>query len=381
MQCDYLLPLATASRQLAPLEGTSKGPREATSCVSAESNLHRSVDGFYGFDLGELTSLSGRTALPSLEETAFAVKAMHHFETVTSATMSSYLGHEILRHKVLSMVSSSPFLFHAVLGISAAHLQHLLPAHINPLQNQEHRLAETRHWQQALKLFQIELANPQMFGMHNMDQLLTTCMLLTVHTLSLPGDGKYQSFVDLPRAETASALGWISSQRGFRALFAELGHFLQNSVWLPVFLHAVDYTRAPTQNGLDVDRVSDLLDQLCGITATTLSGENVYVDPKSKLVQQLRVEPSVGTFHQLITFPGQLETAFVQLLEAKDPAALLILSHWLAHISKVGFWWIKPRAELECRAICSNLASSDDPRILELLNYPASVAFNSPSHL
>lgn len=71
-------------------------------------------------------------------------------------------------------------------------------------------------------------------------------------------------------------------------------------------------------------------------------------------------------------FMGRLEPPYLDLLLRKDPAALLVLSWWLALMCKVDEWWAETRVRSECTAICMRLENSEDPRILRLLEFPAS---------
>ena len=367
MLCDYLAfnSRSANKRALRPIR-KDDSPRSMDVARGWLIGPH-SVGGFYGFNLQELLSLCGKTSLPSMEETAFAVKAMHHFETVTSSTMGSYLAQEIISQRILKMVTSSPHLFHAVLGISAAHLQYLLPVEMSPSKNREYQLAETKHWQRALKLFRAEISQPERFSLDNMDHLITSCLILSVQTFSLSSDGTTKSFLRLPDSERESALSWITCQSGLKALNLELDYCVPNSVWFPVFKEAYNFGSSPHQDELDVDRVMELLNSL-------IQGNDVYRESLDLLNQQLRLTPCVATFHNLITLPARLEPPFLDLLRGKDPAALLILAYWLGHISKIGFWWITPRAQLECAAIYEELYSNPDLAIQELLQLPAEVA-------
>lgn len=69
---------------------------------------------------------------------------------------------------------------------------------------------------------------------------------------------------------------------------------------------------------------------------------------------------------------GRLLPDFVNLLAAKEPRALLIMSYWLALMcTSVDEWWVGPRVTLECRAISMYLEACGDRRIIELLDFPA----------
>lgn len=364
VQCDYLLSPAIVDNSL-------RAARRLEAKVdSTEFRLlpvPSLTPNFYGLNGLSLPALNGTASMTSQKDIAFIFQALQHFHTVTYATMSSTLGENIMKQKIASMVTSFPYLLHATVGISAAHLQYLLPKHRHPLQYQENRLAETRHWHQALRLFRAELSKPEAFGPHTMDALLTTCMLSTVHTFELPSDGSFRSIVDDNGSPKQSVPGWISSPRGLLVLSSEFGQHMKSSVWLPIFTEAADYDRGPKQDEYDIPLVRELFNELCDITPSSTPVENPYFLPLEALIPLLSLRPSAENFPKLIPFPGMLGPPFCRLLKTKDSRALLILFYWLVSMSKLDFWWISPRARMECTAIANYLASDPDPGIQKLL--------------
>lgn len=72
-----------------------------------------------------------------------------------------------------------------------------------------------------------------------------------------------------------------------------------------------------------------------------------------------------------LNFIGNIATSFIDLLRKRDARALLILSYWYALTYQLNLWPVMTRAKTECTAICIFLETSPDPRIREMLEFPA----------
>ena len=72
-----------------------------------------------------------------------------------------------------------------------------------------------------------------------------------------------------------------------------------------------------------------------------------------------------------------MDTEYRELLEAKDPAAMVLLSWWYAKLIPYNAWWITRRALFQSQAICLYLDKtlSPDHELRRLLEFPKSVCF------
>lgn len=197
-------------------------------------------------------------------------QTLQHFNSITSTTVGSLVAQRIFKASVLQMAMSHPYLMHATLAVSAAHLSYLFPASSHPKEHQRNALAVAYHWKSSLKLFRAELNSVQGIRAHNMDPLLSTCMLLAIYSFSLQ-ESTQDSFVYVDTYKSPGTLGWLTAQSGFKGLLIELSEHLNESVWLPVLTDAdIDVS---TESGVDVNAREDLIADLKGIHHRPLDPE------------------------------------------------------------------------------------------------------------
>ncbi|KIX06667.1 uncharacterized protein Z518_04643 [Rhinocladiella mackenziei CBS 650.93] len=299
-------------------------------------------------------------------------QTLHHFDTVTYCSMGSDMGQQIIRYSMYNIVLEKPYLMHAINGISAAHLCHLLPAAQHPIQHKQNKLADAYHWQKALRLFRNEIASGA--NKQNMDALLSTIMLICVHQFMLadPMPDPSKSFVYAPSEKRDEYMKWLTIQHGFQALWLELGETLWESIWSPVLRDSDLKPVAPLF--LDVpegDEEHALFLELCEVTKETSREENPFYTPLEYLLFLRLLRPSMNIFNKLITFVGVIDDRFYNLLRIREKRALIILAHWLARMSEIQQWWISGRSRTECIAIITFLMYDQDERIRRLLAYPA----------
>lgn len=298
---------------------------------------------------------------------------LHHFDTVTCATMGSTFAQHVFKSSAFSIAIQTPYLLHALLGVSAAHLYHLLPAAQHPVQHRQSKLADAYHWSTALSLLRQEFS--RRLHQQNMDGVLSAVMLLAVHQFMLPDPDPSKSFIYAPEASREGAMTWLTIHMGFNLLDAELKPYIPDSIWYPVMQDAILWSRSAL-SPLDEpnDETERLFMELCDITPQSSPKNNPYYSPLEYLFCVRRVHPSMHTFHKLVTFMGALEPPYRSLLSARDKPALLILAHWLAIMTGVQQWWITGRSRAECIAIITFLMLDKDDRVRALLEWPAEIA-------
>ena len=161
------------------------------------------------------------------------LQTLEHFETVTFTTVGSPIAQYVVKSAVLKIAMEIPYLMHATLAVAATHLKHLLPEATHPKEHRQYAYTESYHWQRALSGFQAELRSPSGLGQHNMDSLLSTCMLFAILSFSFDDFDPRKSFVF---NDSPSALNWLSIQKGLKGLLIELSESITKSVWMPVFI-------------------------------------------------------------------------------------------------------------------------------------------------
>lgn len=409
LECDYLQLQPVVARKLLQLSGHSsvQQPEEDGDCVTFEQMAEGEpgvllLCSTMAFDSNAFLPITNRSSLPS------SLAMIHHFVLFTSHTCGSPQGQEIIQSLVMPIALQTPHLLHALLGISSTHLAHLLLPPDHEKQHRKYEMSEAWHWSQALKLFRQALAenNPSSdIAREQMDALLSTIMLVAIHQFMLkheaagglsPWTENRNEFTDLSRSfvfkededTRAEAMKWLTIQSGFKMLLGQLGEALQGSVWLPVLQEATlgrSSSQVPWEepggkiwltDDTSEDEVEEVFCSLCNIDARSNIDNNAYYDSLSILLCLRRLQPlRKHHFNKLITFMGRITPPFKDLLLKRDPAALLILCHWLSLMLALDQWWIDHRARRECRAIVTYLLSMQRDNVLvrNLLKEPAEV--------
>lgn len=300
------------------------------------------------------------------------LQTLHHFDTVTYCSMGSHLAQQVIKTCMHNLVVQNPSLLHAINGVSAAHLCHLLPADQHPKQYRQNQLAAAYHWKEAVRLFRNDLESGAVD--HSMDALISTMMLVSVHQYMLndPKPHAFKSFVDVPLERRRECLQWLNMGKGFQAVSQCLGDLMRQSIWVPVMQDA-DYIVLPFWDHLQQDETCTLFLELCEITEQSSPEGNTFYAPLEHLLFYRHLKPCANNFAKFITFVGQLDDQFQRLLLQLDKRALLILAYWLAMMTKIQQWWIGQRSSRECRSIVRYLMHDEDRRVRKLLEYPAAV--------
>lgn len=251
---------------------------------------------------------------------------------------------------------------HAVIGVASVYLVHAAP------HDSAHQAMQAYHWQQAIQRYQQEINKP--IGEHNMDGLMSTCIMMSVLSFS---DLEYKVEDSWVFSSNPKDLNWLLVQGGLRYLLMYTAPHLGKSIWREVFedSHDPDGTfddHRPGREGLHPG-----LADICEIDESTTEENNPYHWILRMLSPLLNLPTNKAHFTKLCTFMGRLEPDYTNLLLAKDPRAMLLLSYWLAKMSVNKDWWVYQRMHVECTAICIYLDGLGDPQITSLLNYPASV--------
>lgn len=300
------------------------------------------------------------------------LQTLHHFDTVTYLSMGSELAQQVIRLCLRRTAMEKAYLLHAVNGVSAAHLCHLLPAAQYPKPHRQSKLAAAYHWREALRLFREELNGGGM--KENVDTLISTVMLICVHQYMLNDStpDPAQSFVYTSSDKREGCLQWLAIHQGFHVIWNELGDLVWQSIWCPVLKDAdFKYIAPPFPDFHRKDKVYTLFLEFCDISEQSTARDNPYYIPLEYLLFFRQLEPCINNFTKLVTFVGHMGDRFQKLLLKRERRALLILAHWLAMMSELQQWWISGRSRAECCAIVTFLLHDRDERVKQLLAYPA----------
>ncbi|KAK2803342.1 hypothetical protein FQN50_007001 [Emmonsiellopsis sp. PD_5] len=291
------------------------------------------------------------------------VASLHHFISMAAeATTMSDAQRLVMTGDMIRLAFETPYLMHALLGASTTHFKHQLP------HDSSYNMSEAIHWQCAIRSYTREIVKP--IDEHNMDPLMSTCMMLSLLSFTTYEYPPSESWVF---SSDPNALNWLLVQSGLRFILGSLSREqMSKSIWVPMFLESDDEHQTFNNSSPGSEGLHPGLAELCEIEETTTGSTNPYHWPLRMLSPMLPLQPNKYSYSKLITFIGRLMPPYTDLLLKKDPRALLILSYWLAKMCEEKQWWLYARVHSECVAICLYLEyTSQDPRILDLLRYPA----------
>jgi hypothetical protein len=273
---------------------------------------------------------------------------------------------------MLGLAFQEPFLMHALLAVSTAHLSYLLPIEFDSAQKVRNQVAGAWHWSRGLPLFRRELgAKFRMAEKDKTDALLSTMMLLSIHqfmileedrefTSNMRGDDSWKhSFVFLEEgAAREVALNWLSVHRGFNLVLERSHEHLDDCAWSPLLqdvgrLDNLELRQWHLITGVKGrDQVERSFLEICSHATDEMDVTNPYFE-SLKTVLFLRtmrpIQPEL--FAKMFTFVGRIAPEFRSLIQERDAAALLLVCHWLSLMLGTQLWWATERAERECKAI------------------------------
>lgn len=253
-----------------------------------------------------------------------------------------------------------PCLLYSIMAVASTHWACALPS------DRRRTIAATRFRHKATRIYRQSLQLP--IGRDNMDMLITSCILLGMFSFAAETTSPLDSWVF---ADDPISMNWLSVQCGLRCLLEITKPWMDDSIWNEPFQESSNYEYADDHRMGREDLDPELAD-LCDITDTTTEETNPYHWPLRMLCPLLRIPRHKCGASRITNFMGRLLPDFVNLLAAKEPRALLIMSYWLALMcTSVDEWWVGPRVTLECRAISMYLEACGDRRIIELLDFPA----------
>jgi hypothetical protein len=265
---------------------------------------------------------------------------------------------------------NTPYLLHAILAFAAGHLAFIQPS------QKKYAIAAAYHYQQSLSLYSSHLRTS--FDAKYVNQIIGCGHLQTMlafQNIYLGGsNGDGGGFV------------WLRAMRGIPTLWKSINltTYSGGSIWSTVCDESHkgrDEVFCTHKESDDVNLCDSstckALHKLCGLAVgspranITLDDRNIFQEPLSHLCLLARLDADPDKIGRYVGFVASLSNSFLQVLENKDPRALLIICYFCIYFSEIGQWWITRSAVAECRRICTILETIGDQRILELLQFPA----------
>ncbi|KAF7192636.1 hypothetical protein HII31_06042 [Pseudocercospora fuligena] len=280
----------------------------------------------------------------------------------------------IYRNVMTVMAAKFSFLLHSVLRFTLMHDRFLY----DPIETKA-STAESFHAYHAAALFSKALAKPE-HSNDEKDALWATCALLGASAFADIEATSAQESWPLKTPELTD-LDWLKMSDGKKQVWKLVNPLRENSAFRPAIDFEMKKSDAVYRRALDptLDQLFPYVTKIYNLDTPKIVGypTDPYRTAASIIERLLPIEPTYSTVMWFLSFIGHMDPEYRELLEANDPAAMVLLSWWYAKFIPYNAWWITRRALFECQAICLYLDEklSADHELRRLLEFPKSVCF------
>ncbi|KAI9152329.1 Sterol uptake control protein [Paramyrothecium foliicola] len=261
---------------------------------------------------------------------------MHHFDTAVLgglgvATGPDDLGPISMSRAIVESAEAVPYLLIEALALSAAHLS---TSQTDPAKRQKHLQTAEVLQTQALSLF-------------NQAQVQVTednCVPIFLFSSTLGMHALFNLTAAGPGNFIAKFIQYLQIHRGIRIALGDSWQTIRNSGVIPhlVALNSINLDQPKTSGPADE---TDILIGLLSESKSTL-GEFIYRTYMSaaELLQQVfenyRNLPSHIRCSVIITWPLKVSSEYVDLVNQRQPIALLILTYWAVLLHHERKYWV-----------------------------------------
>ncbi|KAK1704892.1 hypothetical protein CaCOL14_009316 [Colletotrichum acutatum] len=267
---------------------------------------------------------------------------MNHFTSVTSATLPGANLHT-WRDKVPAVATSSPYLMHQILAVSAFHLASMEPlgsysaqAHAQQQQRQEKLSVALQHQHHAIRGVQPEISH---VTPANCGPLFAASSLLFIGAFAASGPTLHSP---LRQLEVDDILEVFTLIRGVSGVLASARENVRHGI-LKDFMKCNPYLGGNELLTLLQDNVSRIQGELnqrdVGSEVKSIIGEAI-LGLRNSIERASSITPELNV---AVSWPMILRDNFIALLVARDPASLVVLAHYCTVIHAAGsqFWFMR----------------------------------------
>lgn len=236
---------------------------------------------------------------------------------------------------------------HAVLTLTLMHDRYLSAA-----SNTKQSRTEAFHLSQGAALFNSKLSKP--IQPSERAALWATAALLGTITFGHI-EAKTPEEAWPLKPPSSSDLEWLRMSNGKKEIWKITQPLTAESVFQAQAPANTDDSLPPSSTVPELETLPPGFIKLYGLEAMSTPDHNPYHTAASALAHALKIDSNYSAIMSFLSFISNMPPDYKQLLERKDPLALLLLACWYAKVCQSRHWWIWRRAALECQAICMYL--------------------------
>jgi hypothetical protein len=300
-------------------------------------------------------------------EARITAKLLDHFVKPNETLwMGSAKCQKLFQQHGPRLALKSPFLLHAILSISAHHLDTLFPGGL------EYRQVGASHYSSSLSLYVMALQDLENV---NVDAIFACCLLLSLIAFRNIASGASDS-VSGTNEKRLVDIAALKSIRGFQILqsIPSLRLKFATSIWRPIMDECFDHRQHLLEspfNSVKGFGIMTALESLCrdqGEPASHITA----LEPALDMLRMLMKDESdqTQTIGVLFCFTKTLDGQFLTLLEQQDPKAALLVCYWYSLMAQIDQWWALDSAKTEAWKLLGFLQRVPDPRLQALLQFP-----------
>jgi hypothetical protein len=266
-----------------------------------------------------------------------------------------------------------PFLLHIFLVLSQLHDMYETAVVLDP---DAHR-SLAFHWYHGTALFHQMLSKASIapvLSSSERDTLWISAALLGTAAFAYLGSADPSDAWPL-KEHSSTDLDWLKMGHGKRVVWSMTDPTRPDSLFSKM---SASQSRDPPPSGsspIKPHTLPALFYSVFDIGPSSTAENNPYHVAAALISQLLPVVPSAHNAHHFLTFLSQIDTEFQQLLQKKDPRAMILLLYWMSKLVMYPMWWTRRRTLYEGLAICIYIERycGDDPELMQLIAYPRAV--------
>lgn len=287
-----------------------------------------------------------------------ALESLNHFVTCDLSWLKARKVQRLMQQPATNLVITHPYLLHAVLAISSAHLATLKSG------QKSYRTVARLHWQHSLRLY--SPCFQKYFDTQDVDAIYFASQLhaiLAFRFVRLP----------LPDHKGPQMADCLVAMRYKFILFntPAVVRRLRLGLWEPlVEAHNSWLNRSQRRLAASAQSPrSEALKALVRYSDTLRSPRTWFHEEQLKYAAMLeRVPPINDAIGAFLSFITEAPEEYIASLQDGDTVSLLLLLHWTLIVSKVEQWWLAEAADAEHRSLQAYLSRGADDNMRALLS-------------
>ncbi|KAF2716876.1 hypothetical protein K431DRAFT_256662 [Polychaeton citri CBS 116435] len=287
------------------------------------------------------------------------LESLNHFILCSQKWLKTPSVQQIMQRQAVGSIIHYPYLLHAVLAISTAHLAALDTTH-----TQSYSLTSRVCWQYSLRSYSecfikdIETSSVDAIYFAN---ILHSMLAFMYVQLPLPQAGA-----------TTMMPNWLTTLRGTHILLdmPPVVNRLRQGVWKPMIerhdrWHVEAQGRVKIASQLAPTPAILALRTYCNTLPQKSAGER---EERLQFLTMLeQCSASAETVNASASFITEAPPEYISRIKRGDECALLLLSYWCKLFSKAGQWWLKQPAIAEAHRVRAYLQQTGDSSTQALL--------------